>query len=108
LRMYSDVARAGYGGIYTLELLVIIGILVFTLYAAYLFFKKKSNAPKTIITLLIVGIVSSCVLLVIELGAGADPFAIETGKQLVKEIIGAAIWIPYFRVSKRVKATFVN
>jgi uncharacterized membrane-anchored protein len=108
LGMYSDVARAGYGGIYTIEIIVIIGLLCFLLYAATLFFKKKSNAPSTIITLLIVSLVSSCVLLVIELSAGAEPFAIETGKQLVREIIGAAIWIPFFRVSKRVKATFVN
>ena len=108
LGMYSDVARAGYGGIYTLEILVIVGLLGFTLYAATLFFRKKSNAPGTIIMLLIVSLVASGVLLVIELSAGAEVFAVETGKQLVRDVIGAAIWIPYFRVSKRVKATFVN
>lgn len=106
--MYSGVARAGYGGIYALELIVIVGILGFMIYAATLFFRKKSNAPRTIITLLVVSLIASGALLLIELGAGAEIFAVETGKQLVRDIISAAIWIPYFRVSKRVKATFVH
>ena len=108
LGLYSDVSSAGYGGIYALELLVELGLLVFLIYAATRFFGKKRNAPSTIIALLITSLVSSGLLLVIELGAGAEEFAIENGKQLARSVIGAVIWIPYFRVSKRVKATFVN
>jgi len=103
---------AGFGGIYAFELIVLSGLIGFQIYAAILFFKKKRNAPRIIITLYIVNIVASCVLLIFKLGAGTEMFAVETGKQFVRDVIGptigAAIWIPYFRVSKRVKATFVN
>ena len=99
---------AGYGGLYTLELVVKVGLLVFLVYAATRFFGKKSSAPSTIIAFLITSLVASGVLLVIELGAGAKAFALESGKQFVGWFIGAAICIPYFRVSKRVKATFVD
>lgn len=108
LGMYQDVARAGYGGVYALELIVLFGLLGFMIYAAIKFFGKKKDAPKIMIFLYSVSLVASLVLLGVELSAGAEEFAVETGKQLVRDIVAAAIWIPYFNVSKRVKATFVN
>lgn len=108
LALFSDVADAGHGGIYALEIVVELGLLIFLLYAAARFFGKRTNAPSVMIALMIIGIVAQGVLLVIELSAGAEVFALESGKALARGIIGGAIWIPYFRLSKRVKATFVN
>jgi len=108
LGIYSDVARAGYGGVYGLEITVLLGLLAFTIYAATLFFRKNHNTPRIIITLLIVSVAASVLLLVVESSAGAEIFVVETGKQLVRDIIGAAIWIPYFKKSERVKVTFVH
>ena len=106
--MFAKVAEAGFRGIYTLEIVTLIVMLAFMVYAATRFFGKKRNAPAVIITFLLVSLGTSVILLLIELTAGAEVFAVETGKQLFRDAIAAAIWIPYFRVSKRVKATFLN
>jgi hypothetical protein len=108
LALYDDVAAAGFAGVYSVTLLVQVVVLGFMIYAATLFFGKKRNAPSVIITFFVGSLVASVVLLVIQIGAGAEPFAVETGKLLVRQVIAAAIWISYFRQSKRVKATFVN
>ena len=106
--LFPDVSRAGYAGIYTFELVVQVWLLGYLLYVATLFFRKKKNAPSAIIKYLFVSLGALVVLFVIEIGSGAEEFAMETGKQLFRNVIAAAIWIPYFRESKRVKATFVK
>ena len=57
---------------------------------------------------MIVGAASSVLLLAVEAAAGAEELANESARQLGRDIVAAAIWIPYFRMSKRVAATFVN
>ncbi len=108
LAMFSDVADAGHGGLFALEILVSLGLLSFLIYTVILFFRKKRKAPSMIIALAITNLVVSGLLLVIELGVGAEAFAIQSGKALLRGVISAAIWIPYFKISKRVKATFVQ
>lgn len=106
--IYSEVAEAGFGGLFALELAVLVALFCFQIYVAVLFFQKKKEAPKLIVYLYIINIVSSLVFLMLELNADANIFAEESKKQLIRDAISAAIWIPYFRMSKRVKATFVN
>ncbi len=106
--LFSDVAAAGQGGLYAFELAMEFALLGLMIFAAVRFFGKRSNAPKFIVGLLIVAIGIVALQLAVELSVGARDFAIESIKQLVRNIIGAAIWIPYFVVSKRVKATFIR
>lgn len=96
-----------YQGVFALNLLVETGLTAFLIYAAVRFFGKRRNAPATMIALMLAGIVANGLLIAINIGANAEPFAVEYGKALAKGIIGAAIWIPYFLVSIRVKRTFV-
>jgi len=96
-----------YQGIFALNLLFDVGLTAFLIYAAVRFFGKKRNAPTIMIALMIAGVAVNGFLLAINIGAHAEPFAIECGKALAKGIIGAIIWIPYFLVSKRVKRTFI-
>jgi len=106
--LFPAVEAAGYAGIYTLDLLLEAGLLVLLIYAATRFVRMKTDAPVVIISLLIASMGMSAVLLVAAVVAHAAPFVTEGARDLGRAVIQAAIWIPYWRVSKRVKATFVN
>lgn len=108
LTQYEAVAAAGFGGLFVLELGVQALSILMLIYAASRFFPKKSDAPMVMIMIIAAGVFLQGFLLMVELNSGAEEFAAESGKQLVRSIISAAIWIPYFNISKRVKATFVN
>ena len=106
LALASDLPSR-YQGIFALNVMFDVGLTAFLVYAAVRFFGKRRNAPAIMIGLMSAGIVANGLLIAMNLGADAELFAIESGKALVRGIIGAAIWIPYFLVSKRVKRTFV-
>jgi hypothetical protein len=85
--------------------IVINGVLVAAvLYLNFLFFAKKRKFPPAIIAYL----AAQIVLLGIDYALALKEFPSTSAADLGRAVIAALIWIPYFRVSRRVKATFVN
>lgn len=97
-----------YSGLDLMEIVVELSVFGYLIYAALRFFTKRSDAPSIMIVLLILGFAVPALLLMIETIVGAQDYARVTAKQLPRGLISAAVWIPYFRTSKRVRATFVN
>lgn len=81
---------------------------VFVLLAALLFFMRRREAPLWNILVIGGGLLFLLIdTLAVYLIADVSMESAEQG-QLVGIFVGAAIWIPYFLVSERVKATFVR
>ncbi|MDX7988038.1 DUF2569 domain-containing protein [Xenorhabdus sp. 12] len=83
-------------------------LFLLTIHTATLFFNKSKQTPRFYILLRLLNIViqSITVYLVVDgLGHSIDYTLIVP---VLQQVITAAIWIPYFMVSVRVKKTFVN
>ena len=108
LAAYSNVAQAGYGTVFTLELVAAGGLFAFLIYATAMFFEKKRSAPEIIINLFILEYFVYGVLFIFESIAGAEVFAKQNMLHLPSDVLFAMIWIPYLLVSERVKETFIH
>jgi hypothetical protein len=87
------------------EILITAGMLGFQVYVAVLFFKTSRELPKMITILLAVNLV----LMSIDAAWVSTIVGKPTGiAEMVRALVAACIWIPYFKSSQRVKATFVN
>lgn len=103
----------GLGPLTHFELLGKLVLFVFVCVVAYSFFKKKSTAPRNITSYLLAVLAFGVARFVWGLAIfGGDDALVLVSLLQSTNIIGlglaSAIWIPYFRESKRVKATFVN
>jgi hypothetical protein len=89
------------------ELIGNTALFAFTLVVLVQFFRKSRLLPKLyIIWLLSLVVVQGADWI---LGAQIPTVAEQNDfKELFRAIVGAAIWIPYFSVSKRVRNTFVS
>ena len=105
---FADSIPSRYAEIFGLTLLAEFGFFLFIIYTATRFFGKRRNAPAMMITMLAGGVVLYLALLVIAIALDAEPFAAASAELLGRNLVGAAIWIPYFKISKRVKNTFVR
>jgi hypothetical protein len=83
-------------------------LLIMVIYASFLFFKKKRQLPKFFIAFLFalvafdVADIWGAVQFLNQHVEGSDVWT------LVMDALLLGIWVPYFRISKRVKLTFVN
>lgn len=82
--------------------------LLLTFYVVSLFIRKKRKLPVTYIVFLIYGLAFIAIDLWMVKALLDVPLTYTQLQPLIRSIIGACIWIPYFRVSVRVKRTFVH
>ncbi|WP_439880864.1 DUF3857 domain-containing protein [Pontibacter sp. MBLB2868] len=90
------------------ELTANVAFLVFSLLFIYLFIKRRTSVPKL---MMIYYGVNLCYVLLDNLlvhmldlpGVATD----ESVRNIISALAGAGIWIPYFKTSTKVKATFV-
>jgi len=86
-------------------------ILLASIIALVLFFRRSKLFPKLIVTIIptvfILNLISYYLLGFIPRVAESAEYA-KAGRNLIVSFIALHIWIPYFLVSKRVKETFVR
>lgn len=101
--------RYGLFGFFLLEHVYNMIFLPFCVLVLVLFFKRRTSLPRIITIYLAVG----CVVTTADtlVSVQIDPTLAEQGnyyKDMIRSILSAAIWIPYFNMSTRVKETFVK
>ena len=106
LEAMEDMPR--YQHLFAFEIGANVIIALFAVVAAFLFFSKNKMTPKVAIAFLVTNLalmLIGTVMIVEEFGSGVDS---EAYTDLIRSVVAAAIWIPYFINSKRVKNTFVK
>ncbi len=106
----SPVYDAAWAPLLLGELAFNTGMLIASLYLAFLYFTKRRFFPKLFIILTLVSLVfipldAWLVSLVLPGEPMWDPITI---REFTRTAVATAIWVPYMLVSIRVKQTFVN
>lgn len=95
-------------GMLFFELFAFIGLFLFVLYVAGLFFRKKRELPRRYIQMLLLWLAFVVVDLLLGHRYLEVPYNYESFRPIIRNLVSCLIWIPYFRVSIRVKRTFVK
>ncbi|WJQ80502.1 DUF2569 domain-containing protein [Brevibacillus brevis] len=95
------------------NILLEIGLLVFSLFLLVFYFQKKKRAPHLFVGLILFYLILNMIDLLAwasfdNLFGDTSQYVKQSGLSLLHTCITAMIWVPYFRLSIRVKNTFVN
>lgn len=83
---------------------------LFSIYLISIFFRRKKTLPKLYIyfTLAVIIYMSLDLYFGMNVFPGLVKLEYDTVKPVIRNIIAALIWIPYFITSMRVRKTFIN
>jgi len=92
------------------ELVGNIALIVFSVIVAVFFFQKRRIVPKIVIALFLANLIFVAVDYPFSrlIPAVASQKDMESMKELARALLACVVWVPYFLVAKRVKATFVH
>ncbi|WP_161889622.1 DUF3857 domain-containing protein [Pontibacter russatus] len=109
LNASSNVYSPALVGVSMAELAVNVAFMVYSVLLIFLFIRRRSSVPKLMVIFYTANacFVLSDYMLVRALNLPTAS-ATEGISTIVGALVGAAIWIPYFNLSERVKATFVE
>ncbi len=103
---------SGYAGYSVPRVLVNAGLCIYLWVAVFRFFGKRQTAPQTMVIYMVASTIASMALFILGLAVigTSDTAVIMSLKanNFLARGLAAAIWVPYFMSSRRVKATFVN
>ena len=94
--------------LYGIEFLLNVILLANILFLLVIFINKRDTLPKKMIWMFYGYNIFMQVLDISILAIDGYEIEYNLWKDLFRSVFGAAIWIPYFQVSQRVKRTFVN
>lgn len=90
------------------ELFAYVAMFGFAVYVSSLFFRKKRQLPRCYIALLLSGVAFVGLDLLLGHIYLDVPYVYAAVQPLIRNLVSACIWVPYFIVSVRVKRTFVR
>lgn len=95
-----------------MELVINLVRIVFSTVLIVLFFERRSSVPRLMVILYASTLAFIVIDAIFAYAVNGDLYTsvddVETVKDIFTTLVAAAIWIPYFLISDRVKNTFVN
>ncbi|WP_193017401.1 DUF2569 domain-containing protein [Proteus sp. FME41] len=105
--IYSNITTMGryFVGLgFALDLALFVLIVITTIF----FFQKRKKTPTLYISLLIANIATQGLMILLMDNVFKLPIESEYTFDIIRSIFHAVIWVSYFKISVRVKKTFVN